>query len=65
VRALWTIARIIVALLALGTTAVTALFVTGPSGTSVDPNGALIDAVALVILIAVAWSLWRDRGSLF
>lgn len=64
-RALWTIARILIGLLALGTTFVTVLFVTGPSGTSVDPSGAVIDAVALVILVAVAWSLWRDRGRLF
>ena len=64
-RALWTIARILLALLALATSFVTVLFVTGPSGTSVDPNGAVIDAVALVVLVAVAWSLWRDRGRLF
>jgi hypothetical protein len=65
VRALWTLARIVIALLAIGTALVTVFFVTGPSGTTVDSNGAVIDAVALVVLIAVAWSLWRDRRSLF
>ena len=64
-RALWTIGRIALALLALATTFFTALYVSGPSGTSVDPSGAVIDAVALVVLIAVAWSLWRDRGRWF
>lgn len=64
-RALWTIARILLALLALAASFVTVLFVTGPSGTSVDPSGAVIDVIALVVLVAVAWSLWRDRGRLF
>ena len=62
---MWTIARIIVALLALGVSFVTVLFVSGPGTTSLDPSGALIDAVALAVLIAVAWSMWRDRRSLF
>lgn len=64
-RALWSIVRIVIALLAVGTTLVTVFFVTGPSGATVDSSGAVIDAVALVVLIAVAWSLWRDRRSLF
>ena len=52
------------ALLALATAFVTVLFVTGPGETRVDVSGAVIDAVALVILVVVAWSLWRDRKSL-
>ena len=64
-RAVWSVARILVALLALATAFLAVLFVTGPGGTRVDVNGAVIDAVALAFLVAVAWSLWRDRRSLF
>jgi hypothetical protein len=64
VRALWTIARILVLLAALGTLFVTPLFVSSASGTSIDTNGAVIDAIALLILAVVAWSLWRDRRAL-
>ena len=52
------------AFLALATAFLTVLFVTGPEGTRGYVSGAVIDAVALVILVAVAWSLWRDRRSL-
>ena len=64
-RALWTIVRILVALLALGVTLVTPLFVSSPSGTTIDTTGAVIDAVAVIALVASAWSLWRDRARLF
>ena len=63
-RAVWTIARILVALLALAMAFLTVLFVTGPGETRVEVSGAVIDAVALVILVVVARSLWRDRKSL-
>jgi hypothetical protein len=64
VRALWTVVRILVLLAALATLFVTPLFVSSPSGTSIDTNGAVIDAIALLILAVVAWSLWRDRRAL-
>jgi hypothetical protein len=64
VRLLWTIVRILVLLAALATLLLTVLFVSSPSGTSVDTNGAIIDGIALVIFVLVAWSLWRDRHSL-
>jgi hypothetical protein len=64
VRALWTIVRILVLLASLATLFVTVLFVSTPSGTSIVPSGAVIDAIALVVFVAVAWSLWRDRRAL-
>jgi hypothetical protein len=63
-RPIWTIARVVILLAALATTFVTILFVSGPGGTSIDPNGAIVDAIALIVIVAVAWSLWRDRASL-
>jgi hypothetical protein len=64
VRLLWTIVRFLVLLAALGTLLLTVLFVSSPTGTSVDTNGAVIDGIALVVFVLVAWSLWRDRHSL-
>ena len=64
-RAFWSILRVVIALAAVGLVAATVVFVTGPSGTSLDPNGVAIDAVAVIVLVAVTWSLWRDRRSLF
>jgi hypothetical protein len=63
-RVLWTIIRVLIVLACLGTLLVTVLFVSSPSGTTIDASGAIIDAVALVVLIVVAWSLWRDRHAL-
>jgi hypothetical protein len=42
----------------------TVFWISSPSGTTIDPTGAIIDAVALVVLVAAAWSLWRDRARL-
>jgi flagellar biosynthesis protein FliP len=64
VRALWTLIRIVVLLASLATLFVTVLFVSTPSGTSIDPSGAVIDAIALVVFVVIAWSLWRDRRAL-
>ena len=64
-RAMWTLARFVVLLAALATLLVTPLFVSSPAGTSIETSGAFIDAVAIVAVVLVAWSLWRDRGSLF
>ena len=63
-RALWTLVRILLLLAALATLFVTPLFVSSPSGTSIDVMGALIDAIAVVILVLTAWSLWRGRRAL-
>jgi hypothetical protein len=60
-RILWIAVRALLVLAALATLVVTPLFVTSPAGTSVDTNGAVIDAIAVVVLVLVAWSLWRDR----
>ncbi len=64
-RALWTIVRILVALAAIGVTIVTPFFRGDAGGTTIDTNGAVIDAVAVVVLVAALWSLWRDRARLF
>jgi hypothetical protein len=64
VRLLWTLVRVLLVLASLGTLFVTVLFVSSPSGTSVELTGAVIDAIALVVLVVVAWSLWRDRRAL-
>ncbi len=60
---LWIIARVVLVVLALLTSLLTLVFVSGPSGTTVVPGGVIIDLVALVVLIACVASLWRDlRG---
>jgi flagellar biosynthesis protein FliP len=63
-RMLWTLVRILVLLASLATLVVTVLFVSSSTGTSIDPGGAVVDAIALVILVFVGWSLWRDRRAL-
>ena len=62
-RLFWILARVVLIVLALLTSVVTVLFVSGPSGTTVEPGGAVIDLIALVVVIACVASLWRDlRG---
>ena len=63
-RVLWTIVRILLLLVSLATLFVTVIFVSSPTGSSIEPSGAVIDAVSLVVLVLVAWSLWRDRQAL-
>jgi len=29
--------------------------------TALIPSGVVLDAIAIVVLVASAWSLWRDR----
>ncbi len=60
----WTIVRLIVAVIAGVVLFVTDLFVTTPSGTTIDRTAALVDGVAIVVLIAIIWSLWRDGATL-
>jgi len=64
VRALWTLIRIVILLASLATLFVTVLFVSTQSGTSIDPSGAVIDAIALAVFVVTAWSLWRGRRAL-
>lgn len=63
-RLLWTIVRLVIAVLAGVVLFVAALFVETPSGTSIATSGAITDAIALVVLVAAVWSLWRDRERL-
>jgi hypothetical protein len=58
---IWTVVRILLALLALGTLFITPLWMEGPGGTEIVVVGAVIDLVALAVLVAVAWSWWRSR----
>jgi len=65
VRALWTIARVVLLLASLLTLLVTPLFVSSSTGTtSIETTGALTDAISVVLVIFVVWSLWRDRRAL-
>ena len=63
-RLLWTLVRILLLLASLATLFVTVLFVSSTTGTSIDPSGAVVDAISLVVLVVVGWSLWRDRRAL-
>lgn len=58
---IWTIVRVLLALLALATLFVTPLWMEGSSGREIVVVGAIIDLVALAILTVVAWSWWRSR----
>jgi hypothetical protein len=49
---------------AIFTITLTPFWISSPSGTTIDAGGAIIVAVALVVLVASAWSLWRDRARL-
>ncbi len=60
----WTIVRLILAVIAGVVLFVTELFVTGPGGTTIDRTGAAVDAVALIVLVAIIWSLWRGGATL-
>lgn len=63
-RALWTLARILVLLVCVVTLFGTVVFVSSPSGTSVETSGVVIDLIALVVLLLTVWSLLRDRRAL-
>jgi hypothetical protein len=57
----WTIYRTAVIVLALVTLFVTPVFVSGPSGTTLDPAGTWIDVLALAALTVSFGSLWSER----
>lgn len=57
----WTIYRTAVIVLALFTMFVTPVFVSTPSGTTLDPAGTWIDVLALAALTVSVGSLWGER----
>lgn len=59
---IWSAARVLVIVLALAVLFSVALYAQSSDGTTqLLTNGVVIDAVALIVLVASAWSLWRDR----
>ena len=59
---IWTAVRILLILASLGVLFVTPLYSQSSDGTTrFLTDGVVIDAVALVVLVGSAWSLWRDR----
>ncbi|HEY7624577.1 MAG TPA: hypothetical protein VIA63_06085 [Candidatus Limnocylindria bacterium] len=61
VRLAWTVYRVLVILFALAVMFVTPVFTSGPNGTSVDPAGGLIDALAIAALTVSAGSFLSER----
>ena len=60
---IWTAARVLAGVAALAVLFITPLYSQSSDGTTaLEPVGVVIDAVALVVLVAVAWSLWPTRG---
>lgn len=59
---IWTAVRVLLILAALGVLFITPLYAqSSDGGTTLLLTGAVIDAVALLVLLGSAWSLWRDR----
>lgn len=58
-----TILRVGIAGLAAVVLFVTVFWVETPSGRTIDTAGAITDAVALVVLVAMLAWLWIDRGN--
>jgi len=59
---IWTAARVLAILLALGVLFTVPLYVQGSDGTTrLLTDGVVIDAVAIAVIVASAWSLLRDR----
>lgn len=59
---IWSAVRVLLILASLGVLFITPLYTQSSDGTTtLLLEGALIDAVALVVLVGSAWSLWRDR----
>jgi hypothetical protein len=63
-RVLWTAFRVLVIVLAVATTMFTVVWVEGPGGRTIVPEGALIDLIALAAIVAATFSLWRERRAL-
>jgi hypothetical protein len=59
---IWTAARVLLIVAALAMLFLTPLYTQGSDGTTqLLTDGVVIDAVALIVLVGSAWSLWRDR----
>jgi hypothetical protein len=59
---IWTAARVLFIVAALAVFFSVALYSQSSDGTTqLLMDGVVLDAVALVVLVASAWSLWRDR----
>jgi hypothetical protein len=57
---IWTAVRMIAVVLALGVLLIVPLYTQSSDGTTqLLTDGVLIDAVAVVVIVASAWSLWR------
>jgi hypothetical protein len=50
--------------ISLAMMSLTPVFVSTPSGTSILPSGLVIVVIALAVLVAAGWSLWRDRRAI-
>ena len=59
-----TIVRVVIAAVAAVVIFLVPFWVTGPNGTTIDTNGAIIDLVAAVVLIAMIVWMWVDRKNL-
>jgi len=59
---IWAVARVVAIVVALGVILVVPLYAQSSDGTTrLLAEGAVIDAVAIAVIVASAWSLWRDR----
>jgi hypothetical protein len=59
---IWTAARVLAIVLALGVLFIVPLYAQSSDGTTqLLTDGVVIDAVAIAAIIASAWSLFRDR----
>jgi hypothetical protein len=59
---IWTAVRVLLIVAALAALVITPLYAQSSDGTTqLLTDGVVIDAVALVVLVGSAWSLWRDR----
>lgn len=59
---IWTTARVLAIVLALGVLFVVPLYAQSSDGTTqLLTDGVVIDAVAIAVIVASAWSLLRDR----
>ena len=57
----WFAIRVVAVLAAVALLLATPVVVDGPTGRSYEPLGIVIDAVALVVLAAVAWTVLSRR----
>ena len=59
---IWTALRLLLILVSLGVLFITPLYAQSSDGTTqLLTDGVVIDAIALLVLVGSAWSLWRDR----